>query len=40
MSDTVLLSPQYPLDRRLVVPIAGLNDMEKRKYLILSGLEL
>jgi hypothetical protein len=34
-------SPRYPLDRRLwVSPRAGLDDVEKRKFLILPVLEL
>jgi hypothetical protein len=32
--------PLYPLVRRLGRPIAGLDDMEKLKFLTLSGLEL
>jgi hypothetical protein len=33
-------SPQYPLDRRLGGPQSGLDDVEKRKFLTLPGLEL
>jgi hypothetical protein len=33
-------SPRYPLYRRLDSPRAGLDDVEKRKFLTLSGLEL
>jgi hypothetical protein len=33
-------SPQYPLDRRLGGPRAGLDDVENRKFLTLQGLEL
>jgi hypothetical protein len=32
--------PRYPLDRRLSGPKTGLDDMEKRKFLTLPGLEL
>jgi hypothetical protein len=28
----------YPLDRRLVGPRAGLDDVEKRKFFTLPGL--
>jgi hypothetical protein len=31
--------PRYPLDRRLGGPRAGLDDVEKRKFLTLPGLE-
>jgi hypothetical protein len=34
------LYPQYPFDGRLVGPIAGLDDVEKIKFLIPSRLEL
>jgi hypothetical protein len=33
-------SPRYPLDRRRGGPGTGLNDVEKRQFLILLGLEL
>jgi hypothetical protein len=33
-------SPWYPLDRKLGDPRAGLDDMEKLKFLTLSGLKL
>jgi hypothetical protein len=33
-------SVQYPLDRRLVDPGAGVVDVEKRKFLTLQGLEI
>jgi hypothetical protein len=33
-------SPRYPLDRRLGGPHSGLDDLEKRIFLTLSGLEL
>jgi hypothetical protein len=33
-------SPRYPLDRRLGGPIAGLDDVKKRQFLTLPGLEL
>jgi hypothetical protein len=32
-------SPRYPLDRRLGGPRANLDDVEKRKFLTLPGLE-
>jgi hypothetical protein len=32
-------SPRYPLLRRLDGPRAGLNDVEKRKFLALRGLK-
>jgi hypothetical protein len=32
--------PQYPLDSRLDGPRAGLDDVEKRKFFTLMGLEL
>jgi hypothetical protein len=32
--------PRYPLDRRLGGPRGGLDDVEKRKFLLLPGLEL
>jgi hypothetical protein len=31
--------PQYPLDRSCVGPTVGLDDVEKRKFLTLEGLE-
>jgi hypothetical protein len=31
---------RYPLDRRLVGPRVSLDDVEKRKFLNLPGLEL
>jgi hypothetical protein len=34
------LYPQYLEDRKLVDPRAGLDDVEKRKFLTLPGLEL
>jgi hypothetical protein len=33
-------SPRYPFNRRLVDPRTGLDDVEKRKFLTLPGLEL
>jgi hypothetical protein len=33
-------SPWYPLDRRLGEPTAGLDNVEKKKFLSLSGLDL
>jgi hypothetical protein len=33
-------APQYPLDRRFGDHKAGPDDMEKRKFLALPGLEL
>jgi hypothetical protein len=33
-------SPRYPLGRRLMGPRTGLDDVEKRKFLTLPGLEL
>jgi hypothetical protein len=32
--------PQYPLDRRLVGHTTGLNNVQRRKILPVSGLEL
>jgi hypothetical protein len=32
--------PQCPLEKRLVAPRAGLDDVEKRKFLTLPELEL
>jgi hypothetical protein len=32
-------SPRYPLDRRLGGPHIGLDDVEKRKFFTLRGLE-
>jgi hypothetical protein len=32
--------PRYPLERRLGGPRAGLDDVERRKFLTLPGLEL
>jgi hypothetical protein len=34
------ICPWYPLDRRLVVPRAGLDDVEKNKFFILPRLKL
>jgi hypothetical protein len=33
-------TPRYPLDRRLGGPQAGLDDIEKLKFLALLGLKL
>jgi hypothetical protein len=32
--------PQYPIDKGWVGPIAGMYDVEERKFLTLQGLEL
>jgi hypothetical protein len=34
------LCPRYPLNKRLVDPRTGLDDMENIKFLTLRGLEI